>query len=59
MTIVTNTICITEYHQKDIHLFLFELIYDQMIVPSRTLCRKECTCTSIEKHEEFQLRHKY
>jgi len=59
MTIVTNVICITEYHKKDIRLCLFELIYDQMIIPSRTLRRKECTCTLIEKHEEVQLRHRY
>jgi len=41
--------------KEDIRLCLFEFIYD--LVPSRTLCRKECI--SNEKHEEVQLRDKY
>ena len=58
MTIVTNVIYIIEYHKnEDIRFRLFELTYDQMIVPYRTLCRKECI--SNEKHEEVQLRHNY
>jgi len=58
MTIVTNVFYIIEYHKnKDIRLGLFEFTYDKMIVPSRTLCRKECI--SNEKHEEVQLRNKY